>query len=412
VKAKVSQANKPTTQDAIKLCGWRSGYPGIVENAHPLLVDSILKGLLNKVGDMNTLINLLFWLTGFILIGNYRKFKAETKSSTAEQYQSQSQTSKISVIIPARNEEAVIGNLLDSIYRQSVSPHEVIVVNDHSTDRTVQIARSYGALIIDLEDIPEDWIGKPWACWNGAKAATGTHFLFLDADTWLEEDGMEYIHQSANQARGVLTFAPYHRVEETYENFSAFFNLAAAAGLKTFTVLGDKIKPGGVFGPCILCSREDYYAIDGHTSVKSSSVEDLQIGQNWVSAGIPVHGYSGKGIIAVRMYPGGINHVIEGWTKNISLGAGLVLNTNRCGNFSLAHRGSHGSFDFNKRPHQSTIAIARKRRGTVWALCGTNLLAAKESRHLPRMDLATIPSAAAVLHFDFLPFIRHGSPEK
>ena len=77
----------------------------------------------------------------------------------------------ISIIIPARNEETNIARLLESIQQQSSQPLETIVVNDGSTDNTASIASQLGARVIDVEALPDGWMGKPWACQQGAHAA-------------------------------------------------------------------------------------------------------------------------------------------------------------------------------------------------------------------------------------------------
>jgi 4,4'-diaponeurosporenoate glycosyltransferase len=262
------------------------------------------------------------WLLGFFLLGriplcskpkDHRRQKAVTQTLT-----------RVSVIIPARNEEGVLSNLLSSLRRQTAPAHEIIVVNDGSTDRTGELAREAGAVVIDLDEPPEGWVGKTWACFSGAKTASGDYFLFLDADTWLEDEGLEKIMNCQSQHSGVITIAPFHAVQKPYEDLSLFFNVMAGAGMRTFTILGNRIKPAGLFGPCFFCSREDYFKINGHASVKGSIVEDVEIGRTFVEAGIPLHGFGGEGTISLRMYPHGFDQLQRGWTKNIGIGAKLT----------------------------------------------------------------------------------------
>ena len=98
---------------------------------------------------------------------------------------------KVSIIIPARNEEKTLSHLLSSIQCQTVKPHEVILVNDQSEDNTESIGRQFGARIINIDSLPEGWQGKNWACHRGAVNASGDIFLFLDADTTFEPGGLE-----------------------------------------------------------------------------------------------------------------------------------------------------------------------------------------------------------------------------
>src|SRR5690606_33681105 len=93
----------------------------------------------------------------------------------------------VSVLIPARHEAERIGACLAGLARQRYPHFEVIVVDDHSTDATAEVVRSFaGQLaalrIIEGAPLPNDWLGKPWACWQAAQQANGEWLLFLDAD--------------------------------------------------------------------------------------------------------------------------------------------------------------------------------------------------------------------------------------
>ena len=93
---------------------------------------------------------------------------------------------RVSVLVPARNEEANISNCVRSLLAQDYPDFEVVVLNDGSTDRTGEIlAELAGARLRVLEgaDLPEGWLGKNWACHQLAEAADGEIILFTDADT-------------------------------------------------------------------------------------------------------------------------------------------------------------------------------------------------------------------------------------
>ena len=216
---------------------------------------------------------------------------------------------KLSIIIPARNEEHNLPALLRSINAQSVRPAEVIVVDDGSTDRTATVARELGATVIPSRPLPEGWRGKTWACHQGAKAATGDRLLFLDADTWFEPGGLEQI--LANYTGGAFSVGPYHAVREPYEQLSLFFNLNMTAG----TV------PGGLFGQMLLVDRESYRQVSGHETVKGRILENFWLAEQFRAAGIAVRSVTGRGMLSFRMYPNGLKELVEGWTKGFSSGA-------------------------------------------------------------------------------------------
>jgi 4,4'-diaponeurosporenoate glycosyltransferase len=228
----------------------------------------------------------------------------------------------LSIVIPARNEETNLPALLRSIFSQSVQPHEVIVVNDGSTDRTAAVARELGATVLESLPIPAGWRGKTWACHQGAALASGDLFLFLDADTWFEADGLRKILNAYLSGDGVLSVGPYHAVRRPYEQLSAFFNLAMTAGMGAFTVLGSALPPRGLFGQMLMVNRAAYFRVKGHEAVKDRILENFALAKHFQAAGVPLRCYGGKGVLAFRMYPNGLKELMDGWTKAFASGAG------------------------------------------------------------------------------------------
>jgi len=248
---------------------------------------------------------------------------------------------RLSIIIPARNEETTLPNLLRSIRSQSVKPREIIVVDDGSMDRTAEVAQQLGAKVIRSQPLPEDWRGKTWACHQGAQAATGELLMFLDADTWFEPEGLvhlfaTYVVQPAmggtapqtnrtpkceKQTQqtepgsflvGAFSVGPYHAVQKLHEQSSLFFNLTMVVG----TV------PNGLFGQMLLVDRQSYLQVGGHETVRGKILENYFLAQRFRAAGVPVRSVTGRGVLSFRMYPNGLRELIEGWTKGFAAGAG------------------------------------------------------------------------------------------
>lgn len=238
---------------------------------------------------------------------------------------------RVSIIIPARNEEQNLPKLLRSLVDQAPKPHEIIVVDDGSTDRTAEVARQLGATVLNSKPLPDGWRGKTWACHQGAQAATGELLLFVDADTWLEREGLVHIlpayascaaasQESAaigsadNRQRTqghALSVGPYHAVTRLHEDLSLFFNFNMIVG----TV------PDGLFGQMLLVDRESYWRAGGHELVKGRTLENFFLAQRFRAAGIPTRSATGRGVLAFRMYPNGLRELIEGWTKGFASGA-------------------------------------------------------------------------------------------
>jgi len=259
-----------------------------------------------------------FWLLGFVFLWRipYPRKRGSPNSASSD----------VSIIIPARNEEQNLAILIRSIKRQTLKPVEVIVVDDFSKDATAAVAEGEGCVALRSANLPEGWAGKPWACWQGAKKAGGNLFVFLDADTFLEPDGLSRIVHEYGEKKGLLSVQPFHQMKKGYEKLSAFFNIVAMGGMRAFTIMGDRIKPLGAFGPCMVCSREDYFAVGGHSDerVQGEILESLALGKGFLRANRDVRCYGGKGSISFRMYPAGLPSLIEGFSKGFGTGANAL----------------------------------------------------------------------------------------
>ena len=259
----------------------------------------------------------LCWLSGFVFLFRIPLCR---RSHGQKDYPS------VSIIIPARNEEHNIGRLLDSITGQTCKPDEIIVVDDGSTDRTADICRQKGATVLPSKPLPSGWLGKPWACYQGAKQATGDLFVFLDADTAFAADGLRklmdtYVEVAGSQA--VMSLAPFHRVKRFYEDLSALFNIIMLGSMNAFTPF-KSIKTTGLFGPSLVVARDHYFAVDGHAAVKERILENVFLAAKFRARNLRLLCLGGRGTLHFRMYPNGVKELINGWTKAFASGSGEV----------------------------------------------------------------------------------------
>ena len=187
--------------------------------------------------DADLVTHIVLWLLGFVFFFRVPLcHKKQAKNITRP---------TVSIIVPARNEESNIPNLVRSLQGQITLDDEIIVVDDHSEDNTAAVAEQKGARVIKSSEMPPGWTGKTWACYQGARKAAGKVLVFLDADTFIEEDGLDTILSNYIENDGVLSIQPYHEMNKLYEQFSAFFNLVLMAAMGSFTVLGKIIQPIG-----------------------------------------------------------------------------------------------------------------------------------------------------------------------
>ena len=235
---------------------------------------------------------------------------------------------RTSVVIPARNEASTIPGLLRSLRAQTVAPLEIIVVDDQSEDGTAAVARAEGARVISAGERPDGWLGKPWASRVGAREAGGRYLLFLDADVTLLPDALEQlatsmIALSADEGRtATLSVQPYHRTGRLRERLALLFNIQVFVGASRRTRgLLLTLRGSCCFGPCIFCGRDEYERFCGHAAVRDRILDDLELGTAFQEAGVPTRSFGGRGVIEYRMYPGGVRDLLDGFTKNILLGA-------------------------------------------------------------------------------------------
>jgi chlorobactene glucosyltransferase len=234
----------------------------------------------------------------------------------------------VSVIVPARNESANIDRILTTLRATSYSPVEIVVVDDRSTDDTAQRVQAHAAAdprvkLVAGEPLPTGWFGKPWACVQGARAAQGELLAFTDADTVHHPDLLGH-SVGAHQRSGtdmltvvtgqiLVTFWERVVMPQVWLPLGARYN---PRRVNRATRPRDVIANGQYF----MTSRTAYERIGTHESVKGEVAEDLVIGQRYVETGLRLRMWWAEELIQTRMYTG-LAHLIEGWSKNLYLGA-------------------------------------------------------------------------------------------
>jgi 4,4'-diaponeurosporenoate glycosyltransferase len=225
----------------------------------------------------------------------------------------------VSVIIPARDEEANLPTLLASLMASQPRPSEVIVVDDGSVDNTPSIASSFGAKVLTLSSSAPGWRGKNWACQQGALIATSETLLFLDADTCFTRGGFGRLISffSGLPANAALSVLPFHATVEPYEELSLFFNLLMAIGAGGF---GVHDRPH-LFGQSLMIRRELYWRAGGHEVVRQHVLENLYFASHLREVNGTPYTASGRGTLLIRMFPKGISQLRKSWEKAFASGA-------------------------------------------------------------------------------------------
>ncbi len=227
----------------------------------------------------------------------------------------------MSVIVPARNEETCLGACLESLVAQTGVPFEIIVVDDHSTDRTREIAQSFpGVRVIEAGPLPEGWTGKNNAVTAGAGEARGQWLLFTDADTQhLPGSLARALAEAKAREVDLLSYSPEQMVESFWEKAVMpviFAELASA--YRPSEVSDPKSSAAAANGQYVLIKRVTYDAIGGHAAIASSFLEDVALALAVKQSGKRIFFRYGGDQVRTCMYRS-FDQLREGWTKNLAL---------------------------------------------------------------------------------------------
>jgi cellulose synthase/poly-beta-1,6-N-acetylglucosamine synthase-like glycosyltransferase len=238
-------------------------------------------------------------------------------------------TPLVSILVPMRNEEQNVRDLLLSIQSLSYPNFECIIINDKSTDQTWELLQQYTQgdsrfRILQGRTLPERWVGKVHACHQLSEVAQGDYFLFLDADARLAPDTLEASLSLMDQHKAkLLTGFPAFPVETLLskllvplQHFIIYFHLPIV--FANYTLRADTTAAHGAF---MLFERDAYLHIGGHRSVQSSLVEDVHIARKMKEAGFRVILANITSYVSCFMYDSN-QATWAGFTKNIFVGLG------------------------------------------------------------------------------------------
>ena len=211
---------------------------------------------------------------------------------------------KVSIILPARNEENFIGNCLDSLIKQDYQNYEIIVIDDSSDDSTWKIISEYAKMNSNIVPVsakpkPDGWVGKNWACMEGYHKAAGELLLFTDADT--------------NHSKNVISLAVAHLNSFDLDALSAipkmltldFWTSVTLPMISTFlhtrfsalNVNNPSKKTGYFFGSFFIMKKETYEKVGMHEGVKNEIIEDGALGKKVKESGYKMKMVRGEHLI-------------------------------------------------------------------------------------------------------------------
>jgi glycosyltransferase involved in cell wall biosynthesis len=246
-------------------------------------------------------------------------------------------TFELSVIIPARNEEANLPACLASLLAQDSdlfplgTDWELLVIDDASIDRTHVIATEAaaqhpGIRVLTAPPLPtrtaptQAFTGKTNACWFGAQHARGRWLLFTDADTIHELNDLRHaLHEAEKHKVQMLSYSPRQIVSGLAQRILMPLVFSELATVYPPAEVNDPNKrTAAANGQFLLVARSAYFRVDGHRAVGGSVLEDVDLAWNLKRAKYPIRFRYAPDALSTRMYRS-FGDMLEGWTKNLAL---------------------------------------------------------------------------------------------
>lgn len=238
---------------------------------------------------------------------------------------------KVSILIPARNEENNIKNIIEDSLNLAYENIEIIIYNDQSSDSTQEIIKSYidenqsKIKLINGSHLPPKWTGKNWACFNLAKEATGDYLLFVDADVRLARQAVSNAIYLFNKNKlNLLSVFPTQKMKSIGEHLIVpLMNFLLLAILPMTKIYGSSnYRFAAANGQFMLFDKKSYWNFGGHESVKDSVVEDVEIAKTIKKNGSKLMTILGDSAVSCRMY-NNFNEALNGFAKNFYSGFNL-----------------------------------------------------------------------------------------
>ena len=231
----------------------------------------------------------------------------------------------VSIIVPARNEEADIEQSLTRLLELDYDNYEVIAVNDRSTDRTGEIMESVAAgpaahgrlRVIHHRELPSGWLGKTHAMWTATNEAKGDWLLFTDADVQFKPDSLRraLAYAEAEHADHVVVFPQMIMKRPGEFMMIAFFQTMFVFGHRPWKVADPKSKDHMGVGAFNLIRRSTYEAVGTYAALRMEVLDDMKLGKVVKNAGFAQRNVFGEDLISIR-WARGARGVVENLTKN------------------------------------------------------------------------------------------------
>jgi glycosyltransferase involved in cell wall biosynthesis len=231
----------------------------------------------------------------------------------------------VSILIPARNEEKSIGNILNDILHQNYNLIEVIVFDDNSSDRTSDIVDGFASMdkrirLVKSVNLPDGWLGKNHACHSLSEVALGDYLLFLDADVRIKENlVLNAISYAEHFRLSLISVFPKQIISTPGEKMTVpNMNYILLSLLPLILVRKSGIPSLAAANGQFMFFRSDIYrSLRPHEVMKNSLVEDIEIARYYKKEKQNIACLTGDDSIKCRMYEE-FREAVNGFSKNVA----------------------------------------------------------------------------------------------
>jgi glycosyltransferase involved in cell wall biosynthesis len=240
---------------------------------------------------------------------------------------------RVSIIVPARNEEEDIRATLLQLLALDYSNYEVIAVNDRSTDRTGAIMDAVAATenvrgadnnfrptrlkVIHISELPSGWLGKTHAMWTAGQQASGDWLLFTDADVLFRPDSLRraVAYAEAERADHLVLFPRMIMKRPSERMMIAFFQALFVFGHRPWKVADPKARDHMGVGAFNLVRRSVYDAVGTYRALRMEVLDDMKLGKVIKNAGFAQRNVFGEDLISLYWAKGAFG-MVDNLTKN------------------------------------------------------------------------------------------------
>jgi len=232
---------------------------------------------------------------------------------------------RISIIVPARNEEQDIRATLESLLALDYSNYEIIAVNDRSTDATGERMEEIAARteaqgrlrVLQIGELPAGWMGKTHAMWTAAKEATGDWLLFTDADVLFKPDSVRRVvaYAEAEKADHVVLFPRMIMKKAGERMMIAFFQALFVFGHRPWKVADPEADDHMGVGAFNMVRQLVYEAVGTYQALRMEVLDDMKLGKVVKNAGYAQRNVFGEDLISLHWGKGAFG-IVNNLTKN------------------------------------------------------------------------------------------------